>query len=119
MELWLFDRSGMYDCEVFDISKSPRRCLTVLVSYAPMSDTELVDTQIAKDSLEKYILCGGDDEAGAEKLYVEDMPIFKRQNKDIMSDGLACYRARTSRRWEFVVNMKGAARNNATEAKML
>lgn len=119
MELWVFDRSGMYSCEVFDISKSPGRFLTVLAGYVLMSDVELgISTLIKEDSMGKYILCRGDDGADAERLYLEDLPIFKPQNKNIVSDGLICYQARrsVSGRWEFVVRVGWSPRN---EVKML
>lgn len=122
VELWVFDRSGMYSGGVFDISESPLRFLTVLVGYVLMSDAELgLSTLIKYDGLGKYILCRGDDKANAEKLYLEDLPMFARQNKNIVSDGLTCYRAKrlSSERWEFVVKIKWSPINDTTEAHML
>lgn len=122
VELWVFDRSGTYSCEVIDVSESLRRFLTVLVGYTLMSDAELgLSTLIKDDGLGKHILCEGDDQPGAVKLYLEDLPMFARQNKEIVSDGLTCYRAKrvTSNRWEFVVKIKWSPSKDTTEAHLL
>jgi hypothetical protein len=38
LELWVFDHSGLYNCEGYDISKTPSRLLTVMAGYTLMSD---------------------------------------------------------------------------------
>lgn len=122
VELWVFDRSGIYSCEAFDVSESLCRFLTVLVGYTFMSDAQLgLSTLIKDDGLGKHILGIGDDQPDAEKLYLEDLPMFARQNKDLVSDGLTCYRAKrsTSERWEFVVKIKWSPTKDATEAHLL
>jgi hypothetical protein len=37
----VFDRSGLYNCEGCDISKTPSRFLAVMAGYTLMSDAEL------------------------------------------------------------------------------
>lgn len=57
-ELWIFDRSGMYSCEVFDVSESPCRFFTVLIGYVSMSDAELgLSTLIKDDGPGTHISC--------------------------------------------------------------
>jgi hypothetical protein len=41
MRLWVFDRSGSYNSEKFDIHKEPERFVKVIAGYAMMSDAEL------------------------------------------------------------------------------
>lgn len=122
MELWVFDRSGIYSCEAFDIAQAPDRFLTVLIGYTLMDDAELgVSALIKEDSQGKYILCGDDDKTGVERLYLGEPTIFERVNKNIVSDGLTCYRARisVSERWEYVVKVKWSTASEKSEAKML
>ncbi|KAF7856850.1 hypothetical protein EAF04_009611 [Stromatinia cepivora] len=86
MELWMFDRCGIYSCEAFDIATAPGRFLTVLTGYILMSDDELgLCTLIEEDAVGKYVLCSGDDgnTGSAEKFYLGDSPVFERLNKNI------------------------------------
>jgi Fungal protein kinase len=46
LELWVFDRSGLYNCEGCDILKTPSRFLTVMAGYTLMSDAELAISTI-------------------------------------------------------------------------
>lgn len=95
VELCVFDRSSIYSGSIFDGSESPCRLLAVLIGNVLMSEAELGLRMLIKyDGLGKYILCRGDDKTNAEKLYLEDLPMFARQNKNIVSDGLTSYRAR-------------------------
>ncbi|KAK7397539.1 hypothetical protein QQX98_013095 [Neonectria punicea] len=122
MEPWVFDRSGIYSCQAFDITQAPDRFLIVLVAYMLMDDTELgVGALIKADAQGKYILCGDDDKTGLEQLYLGDPAIFERTNKNIVSDGLTCYRARlsTSERWEYAVKVKWSTASDKSETKML
>ena len=91
----MFDRSGLYNCEGYDISKTPSRFLTVMAGYTLMSDAELgISTMIQKDQLGKFISYRESEERDPEKLYLEDQPFFARKFKNFISDGLTCYRAR-------------------------
>lgn len=122
MELWVFDRSGIYSCEAFNIAQAFDRFLTVLVGYMLMDDVELgVGTLIKEDSQGKYILCGDDATLEVKRLYLGDGTIFERTNKDIVSDGLTCYRARlsSSERWEYAIKIKWSTANQKSEVKML
>lgn len=50
MRLWMFDRSGPYTSEKFDIHKEPERFVTVVAGYALMTDAELgLNTFVRRD----------------------------------------------------------------------
>jgi hypothetical protein len=70
MRLWVFDRSGPYNSEKFDIHKEPERFVKVLAGYAMMSDAELgLNTFIKRDSNGKYIVTRD------VRIFLEDKPI--------------------------------------------
>ena len=56
MRLWLFDRSGLYSSEKFDIHKEPERFVRVITGYALITNAELgLNTFIRRDG-NKYIV---------------------------------------------------------------
>lgn len=60
MRLWMFDRSGPYNSENFDIHKEPERCIRVIAGYALMTDAELgLNTFIKRDVNSKYVVVHG------------------------------------------------------------
>lgn len=98
MRLWVFDRSGPYSSEKFDIHKEPKRFVKALAGYAIMTDTELgLNTFIKRDELGRYII------AHDVKIYLEDKPIALQ--KAIVCRGTTCYRGKrlVSRDWDYVV----------------
>jgi len=104
MELWVFDRSGLYSSEQFDIHQDPHRFLTIMVGYTLMSDEELgLDTYIKTDKIGKYIEPKQDGGKVYERLYLEDKPIASQ--RAIIYRGTACYRAKRKKvkHWEHVV----------------
>ncbi|KAG9242164.1 hypothetical protein BJ878DRAFT_536067 [Calycina marina] len=97
MRLWLFDRSGPYNSEKFDIHKEPERFVKVLAGYAMMSDAELgLNTFIKCDGNGKYIVTRD------VRISLEDKPIAS--TKAIVCRGTTCYRGRRpgSTDWEYV-----------------
>lgn len=83
-ELWIFDRSGMYSGDVFDVSESPCRFLTVLIGFVLMSDAELgLSTLIKDDGPGTHILCRGNDKTDVEKLDLGYLPMFAPEHEDI------------------------------------
>lgn len=57
MELWIFDRSGPYGSEKFDIHKDPHRFIKIIFGYTRMSDEQLgLNTYIKEDEEGKYIV---------------------------------------------------------------
>ncbi|KAK1834111.1 hypothetical protein QBC39DRAFT_301414 [Podospora conica] len=124
MELWVFDRSGLYGSEAFEIAQDTDRFLTVLVGYMLMEDAELgASGLIQEDSQEQFVECESEDGGGRARLDLGEPTIFARVNKDIISDGLTCYRARQQGldRWDLVVKMKWstASAKSDLEVKML
>lgn len=85
MRLWVFDRSGPYSSENFDIHNEPERFVTVIAGYALMTDAELgLNTFITRDGNAKYII------AGDMKISMEEKPIAS--TKAIVCRGTTCYR---------------------------
>ncbi|OBT60178.1 hypothetical protein VE03_10902 [Pseudogymnoascus sp. 23342-1-I1] len=69
MRLWVFDRSGPYSSEKFDIHKEPERYVRVITGYALMTDAELgLNTFIRRDG-NKYIV------AQDLRICLEDKPL--------------------------------------------
>ncbi|KAF2453067.1 hypothetical protein BDY21DRAFT_388293 [Lineolata rhizophorae] len=118
MELWVFDRSGLYGSEKFDIHKDPRRFIKIMFGYTRMSDEQLgVDTFIKEDKEGKYVVL--EEEAKEEHVYLEDKPIaFQRA---IVCRGTACYRARKrgSQQWQYVVKFAWRSNKRQAEGELL
>lgn len=120
VEPWVFDRSGPYGGEKFDIHKDPNRFIRVMAGYTLMSDEELgLNTYIEAGKDGKYIMFRGEDERKEEKLYLEKEPIaFQRA---IVCRGTTCYRAKrqNSKRWEFVVKFSWRSDKRRAEGELL
>jgi hypothetical protein len=80
VELWIFDRSGPYSGEKFDLHKDPDKFIRVMTGYTMMNDEELgLNSYIKEDETGKYIMFKGEGRTEGEKLYLEDKPIaFQR-----------------------------------------
>ncbi|OBT59276.1 hypothetical protein VE04_00365 [Pseudogymnoascus sp. 24MN13] len=59
MRLWVFDRSGPYSSEKFDIHKEPERFVWVITGYALMTDAELGLNTFIRRHGNKYIVAQG------------------------------------------------------------
>ncbi|GAW26698.1 putative 1 protein kinase [Rosellinia necatrix] len=119
MELWLFDRSGLYSCKKFDIHQNPRRFIEIMVAYSQMSDQELgVNTHIKKDDTGRYIEFRMG-EKNEERLCLEEKPIaFPRA---IVCRGTTCYRARRHalKQWEYVAKFAWRSDKRRAEGELL
>ncbi len=114
MRLWVFDRSGPYSSEKFDIHKEPERFVTVIAGYALMTDAELgLNTFIKRDGNGKYIV------AQDVRIYLEDEPIASQ--KAIVCRGTTCYRGRRrdSTTWEYVVKFAWPSDKRQREGRLL
>ena len=120
MELWLFDRSGLYSCKTFDIHQDPRRFIKIIAGYSQMSDPELgVNTNIKEDDIGRYIEFKGAKKKEEERLYLEEKPIaFQRA---IVCRGTTCYRAKRqgSEQWEYVVKFAWRSDRRRAEGELL
>ena len=120
VQLWVFDRSGLYGSEAFDVHKDPHRFIKVMAGYTMMSDEELgLNTSIKKDKETKYILFEGDGKTQKERLYLEDKPIS--YERAIVCRGTTCYRARkrNSQQWEYVVKFAWRSDKRRAEGELL
>ncbi|KFY94080.1 hypothetical protein V500_03420 [Pseudogymnoascus sp. VKM F-4518 (FW-2643)] len=109
MECWMFDRSGIYGCEPFDITEHPERFLTIMAGYASMSDQEWGRSNfIKKDSVGIYVCVEDDKKMLGKKMYLETPPFFIRDEETIVRGSLLCHRGRESSAapWNFVVKYK-------------
>ncbi|KAG9240328.1 hypothetical protein BJ878DRAFT_571127 [Calycina marina] len=98
MRFWVFDRSGPYSSEKFDIHREPERFVKVIAGYALMTDAELgLNTFIKRDENGKFIVTRD------VRISLEDKPIAS--TKAIVCRGTTCYRGRRSDStdWEYVV----------------
>ncbi|KAI9640307.1 hypothetical protein NHQ30_011357 [Ciborinia camelliae] len=116
MRLWVFDRSGSYNSEKFDVHKEPERFIRVIAGYALMTDAELgLNTFVKHDSNGngKYIV------ARDVKIYLEDKPIAS--TKAIVCRGTTCYRGRRSHstEWEYVVKFAWPSDKRQREGELL
>jgi hypothetical protein len=114
MRLWVFDRSGSYSSEKFDIHKEPERFVKVIAGYALMSDAELgLNTFIKRNGNGKYIVTRD------VKISLEDKPIAS--TKAIVCRGTTCYRGRRndSTEWEYVVKFAWPSDKRQREGKLL
>lgn len=123
MELWVFDRSGLYGSESFDIHEDPRQFVKIMFGYTRMSDEELgVNTHIEEDKIGKYIVLKKKDRGKSKmekRLYLEKNPIaFQRA---IVCRGTTCYRAKSldSDRWEYVVKFAWRSDKRKAEGEPL
>ncbi len=93
LELWMFDCSGAFSSEKFDIAEQPGLLVTIVASYAMMTDEEAgFNSFIQHDQMGSYVTFGGNDDQ-AERLYL-DKPIAAPQY--LVGPGTACYAAKTS-----------------------
>lgn len=76
MELWVFDRSGPYNCKRFDAHEYPDRFIKLIVGYTMMSHAQLgLDTFIEKDEIGRWVMFKEEGKTKEEKLYLEGQPI--------------------------------------------
>ena len=114
MRLWVFDRSGPYNSEKFDIHKEPERFVKVLTGYAIMSDAELgLNTFIKRDGSSKYVVVPG------ARIALEDKPIAL--TKAIVCRVTTCYGGRRSDStgWEYVVKFAWPSDKRQQEGRLL
>ncbi|CAH0043014.1 unnamed protein product [Clonostachys rhizophaga] len=107
IELWVFDRSGLYCSDVFDVRKDFTRFLSIILSYQRMTDQELGNLNIFEtDNGGSYIILDSVAMPSLGKLYLESQPIASREG--LVGNGTTCYRARMpdSNRWDYVLKFK-------------
>ncbi|KAM4066736.1 kinase [Hirsutella rhossiliensis] len=91
MELWVFDRSGLYSSGSFDIHDEPDKFAQALVGYATMSDDAMgLDAFIDREEGHRYAIL--EDASGNEtRIRLEELIVRQRA---IVCRGTTCYRTR-------------------------
>ncbi|KAH0548029.1 hypothetical protein GP486_008229 [Trichoglossum hirsutum] len=120
VELWVFDRSGPYSCEKFNIRNRPDRFIEVMVGYTMMTGEELgLNTFIKEDENGKYITVKEDDATESVRLYLGEVPISYR--RAVVCRGTTCYRAKKQNawRWEFIVKFSWRSDERPAEGQFL
>ncbi|CAG9945610.1 unnamed protein product [Clonostachys rosea f. rosea IK726] len=105
IELWVFDRSGLYCSDVFDIRKDFVQFLSIILSYQRMTDQDLGNINIIEtDKYGRYIILDGAVTPSLGKLYLDSQPIASSEG--LVGNGTTCYRARMpdSNRWNYVMS---------------
>ncbi|KAI1477045.1 hypothetical protein F4774DRAFT_215568 [Daldinia eschscholtzii] len=93
MELWVFDRSGAYSSDVFDIHDEPDKFARAFVSYATMDDDLMgLDTFIERKDKDRYVIV---DDASGKEIKVKLQNAIVRQ-KAIVCRGTTCYETQDS-----------------------
>ena len=91
MQLWVFDRSGAYSSETFDLRKEPERFVHVITGYALMTKAELgLDTFIQEDGAHPSVIVPDAITGKDRVLQLKATPIFS-QNA-IACRGTSCFR---------------------------
>ncbi|OBT70352.1 hypothetical protein VE03_00300 [Pseudogymnoascus sp. 23342-1-I1] len=76
IELWVFDRSGLYCSDVLDIQKDFIQLVSIICSYQRMTDQELGKLNIIEtDEGGSYIVLDSVGNPSLGKLYLESQPI--------------------------------------------
>lgn len=120
VELWVFDRSGLYCSDVFDIQKDFVQFVSIIRSYQRMTDQELGKLSIIeKDEGGNYITLDSVEIPALGKLYLESQPIASRER--LVGTGRACYRARIpdSDQWDYVLKFKWRWARDRPEDELL
>ncbi|KAH9909307.1 hypothetical protein F4778DRAFT_716150 [Xylariomycetidae sp. FL2044] len=101
LELWVFDRAGMYCADTFDIHADPVRYLAFVLSYTLMDSDALgvshiirVDTTRADDTRTTFVPNSKHPDSPAMVIPVNDTPFARVMG--IVGSGMVCYHARES-----------------------
>ncbi|KAK1948825.1 FunK1 protein kinase [Colletotrichum sublineola] len=120
IELWVFDRSGLYCSDIFDIRKDFIQFLSIILSYQRMTDQDLGKNNIIEtDKGGSYIILDSVAMPSLGKLYLESQPIASREG--IVGTGTTCYRARIpdSNQWDYVLKFKWRWARQRPESELL
>ncbi|KAH8753809.1 FunK1 protein kinase, partial [Diaporthe sp. PMI_573] len=94
MEVWIFDRSGLYSPGPFDIHDEPERFIQVITGYTMMNEEELgLDTFTERDVDGRFVTLEQDSTTNPTKLRLEPQPITHQ--RAIVCRGTSCYLTKT------------------------
>lgn len=120
IELWIFDRSGLYCSEVFDVQEDFVQFSSIILSYQRMTDQELGNIGIVdRDRGGSYVVLDSVAMPSLGKLYLESQPIASREG--LVGTRTTCYRARMpdSNRWNYVLKFKWRWARDRPEDELL
>ena len=90
MELHIFDRSGVYSAEPFDIHKDPERFIRTISGYCLMSDEELgLDMFVECDGTKEFVTIKDNITREDRRLQIETHPIALQ--RAIACRGTSCF----------------------------
>ncbi|KAI1373079.1 FunK1 protein kinase [Hypoxylon crocopeplum] len=107
IELWVFDRSGLYCSDVFDLREEYIQFLSIILSYQRMTDQDLGRISIVgMDEGGSYVILDNAAMPSLGKLYLENEPIASREG--LVGAGTTYYRARMpdSNQWNYNLKFK-------------
>ncbi|KAK4106727.1 hypothetical protein N658DRAFT_563488 [Parathielavia hyrcaniae] len=105
MELWVFDRSGIYSRGSIDMRGGSADILPLMLGYQLMADKDLGQSTIIKrDNSGNFITLENATIAGMEKVYLEDSPIAL---------------SRELGKWTYVVKFKWRRAQDRPEERLL
>jgi hypothetical protein len=92
MELWVFNRSGAYSSEAFNLKQHPYLLFEIMTSYVTMNDDEVgIASFIRQDGLGRFVAVDRIMGKGVEKFYLGHGPIAAPQY--IVGPGPTCFSA--------------------------
>ncbi|KAJ0168216.1 hypothetical protein CTA2_8440 [Colletotrichum tanaceti] len=121
-ELFVFDRCGLYSCNVFNIYEDFQRFITALLKYSSMTDAELGLSDIIRhDGVGPFVTLKKDacTTLTSSTLRLANRPLAIPE--DMVSKATTCFRARMpdSDRWDYVVKFKWRLRDDIPEDQVL
>ncbi|KAK8149019.1 hypothetical protein G3M48_008496 [Beauveria asiatica] len=120
VELWVFDRSGIFCSKAFDLRNDFAEFLPIALSYQHMTDQDLGKRDIFKTGNDgNFFLLDGIVDGLSGKLHVERHPIAARQS--LVGTGTTCYRAKKpdSHDWNYALKLKWQWARDRPENELL
>ncbi|KAF1733596.1 hypothetical protein CRV24_007501 [Beauveria bassiana] len=120
VELWVFDRSGIFCSKAFDLQNDFAEFLPIALSYQHMTDQNLGKSNIFETGDDgNFFRLDGMVDGLSGKLNVEGHPIAARQS--LVGTGTTCYRAKKpdSHNWNYALKLKWQWARDRPENELL
>lgn len=120
-ELCVFDRCGLFTCDVFNIHENFQRFVTVILKYSLMTNAELgISDIILHDNLGPYISLK-EDACIASLHRTLRLGRALATPEDMVSKATICFKARLpdSDRWDYVVKFKWRLKDDIAEEQVI
>jgi hypothetical protein len=122
MEIWIFDRSGPYNCPTFDIHKEPEKFIQVMCGYLIMSNDELGLDTFTKEKRNRTSVAFPVEAHGKKRKRELEMGLNPIAHQlTIVSRGTSCYLAKPIVATEFdrAVEFSWTSDMRRTDANLL